>query len=178
MTVALIMVRVVLAVIFAVAGLAKLATARRTTARVRLFGVPERWARLFAALIPVTELAIVALVVPNATARVGGALAAIVLVVFSAAIVRLLIRGEAPDCNCFGVLHSSRVGPGMLVRNVCLAACAAVVAAVPAAGIPIAPGVVIVAVVVIGMVTFGVSRWRERQQQLRRRRVESPAQRA
>jgi hypothetical protein len=177
LTVALVILRIALAAVFAVAGIAKLAALRRTAARVRQFGVPEAWARPLAVAIPVTELVIVALILPDATARAGGVLAAMVLVVFSGAIVRLLLRGEAPDCNCFGVLHSSRVGPWMLVRNVGLAAGAAVVAMAPASGIPVMPVAWIAVVAVAGCATFGIARRRERQQ-LRRRHGAPPAQRA
>jgi hypothetical protein len=176
-TVALVAARVLLAAVFAVAGVAKLTAVGRTAARVRLFGIPEAWARPLAVTIPVVELAIVGLVVPNATARIGGGLAAVVLLVFSGAIARLLVRGEAPDCHCFGALHSSRVGPGMLVRNLCLGACGIAVAAVPAAGIPIPATLWTAAVVVVALLTIAISRWRQRQQ-LRRRHAQAPAQRA
>ena len=47
------------------------------------------------------------------------------LLVFSAAIVRALARGSAPDCNCFGGLTQTEVGRGTLVRNPVLGAVAA-----------------------------------------------------
>jgi hypothetical protein len=119
--------RVALAVMFGVAALAKIAVFRRTRARVRLFGIPEAISRTVAIAIPATELAAVALLIPDATARGGGVVAALALGVFSVAVARLLVRHEAPDCNCFGVLHTTRVGPGMLVRNLVLTALALIV---------------------------------------------------
>jgi hypothetical protein len=81
-------------------------------------------------LLPLGELAIALLLVPAASARLGAILAAAALLLFSAAVARLMARGEAPECNCFGPLHSSSVGPGMLVRNLLLAGVALGIAAV------------------------------------------------
>jgi thiol-disulfide isomerase/thioredoxin len=41
--------------------------------------------------------------------------------VFSAAIVLNLARGRAPECHCFGQLHSAPAGPRTLARNALLA---------------------------------------------------------
>jgi uncharacterized membrane protein YphA (DoxX/SURF4 family) len=169
LAVVVLVIRIALAAIFLAAGLSKLAALRRTRARVRLFGVPEALARPVAVALPVTELVIGALLIPDTTARAGGLLAAVALVVFAGAIVRLIVRGEAPDCNCFGLLHSSRVGPGMLVRNLALAALAAVVAAAgPGSqlGVAVAPWAVLVVVVAVAAVA-GATR-RERAQTRRR----------
>ncbi len=111
MALAVLILRIVLAAVFLLAALAKLASMRRTWARVRLFGIPDALARPVAVALPITELVIAVLLIPEVTARAGGVLAAVALLVFAAAIVRLLARGEAPDCNCFGLLHASRVGP-------------------------------------------------------------------
>jgi peroxiredoxin/uncharacterized protein YidB (DUF937 family) len=45
-----------------------------------------------------------------------------------AGIARALARGEAPDCHCFGQLHSAPADRGALARNGALAALAGVVA--------------------------------------------------
>jgi hypothetical protein len=50
------------------------------------------------------------------------------MLAFIGGISRALARGETPDCNCFGALHSARVGWRALARNVALAALAAFVA--------------------------------------------------
>ncbi|HUB75607.1 MAG TPA: TlpA disulfide reductase family protein, partial [Solirubrobacteraceae bacterium] len=41
---------------------------------------------------------------------------------------RAMLRGEAPDCHCFGQLHTAPVGPAVRARNALLAALAAFVA--------------------------------------------------
>jgi hypothetical protein len=155
--------------VFLAAALSKLASVRRTSARVRLFGVPEALARPTAIVVPVAELVMAALLVPAATARAGGLLAALALVVFAGAVARLVARGEAPDCNCFGLLHSSRVGPGMLVRNLVLAALGAVVAVAgpgTAIGVAVAVWVALVGVAAVAVVGFATGR--ERAQTRRR----------
>jgi methylamine dehydrogenase accessory protein MauD len=43
-------------------------------------------------------------------------------------VARSLARGESHECNCFGALHSSRIGLPTLARNLLLAAAAAFIA--------------------------------------------------
>jgi hypothetical protein len=151
------------------AALSKLASVRRTSARVRLFGVTESLARPTAIAVPVAELVIAAFVIPDATARAGGLAAALALIVFAAAVVRLMARGEAPDCNCFGPLHSSRVGPGMLARNLVLAGFGVSVAvAGPGAGLGIAFAAWAGLVGAAGIAVVGCVTWRERARTRRR----------
>ena len=60
----------------------------------------------------------------------AGAIAAVVLLVcFCAAIAIAMLRGEEPQCHCFGQLHSAPAGAGALVRNALLAGLAAAVLA-------------------------------------------------
>ncbi len=169
MALVVLILRIALAAIFLAAGFAKLASLRRTWARVRLFGVPEALARPVVVGLPLVELVIAVLLIPDATARAGGALAALALGVFAVTIARLLVRGEAPDCNCFGLLHSSRVGPGMLGRNVVLAAAGALVAAAgPGAGLGVALAPWAAAVAIAAIAVVGVASWRDRVDARRR----------
>jgi uncharacterized membrane protein YphA (DoxX/SURF4 family) len=155
--------------VFLAAALSKLTSVRRTSARLRMFGVTESLARPTAIAVPVAELVIAVLLVSDATARAGGLAAALALIVFSAAVARLMARGEAPDCNCFGPLHSSRVGPGMLARNLVLAAVAVAVAvAGPGAGLGIAFAAWAGLVGVAAIAVVGCATWRERAQTRRR----------
>ena len=73
------------------------------------------------------ELITAAALVPAATGRAGAAVAIVLLSIFSAAIVRSLLAGSAPDCNCFGGIAQTKVGRGALLRNAVLAALAAFV---------------------------------------------------
>jgi peroxiredoxin len=119
--------RVLLVLVLAVAGLAKLADREGAREAVIGFGLPEALSGAAAWLLPLTELAAAVLLVASATARGGAALALVLMLIFVGAITRSLIRGEAPDCHCFGALHSEPAGPRTLIRNLALAAVAAVV---------------------------------------------------
>ena len=117
-----------LAAVFAAAGIAKLLDPRGSRDAARAFGVPDRLAGAIARGVPLSEIAIAVLLLPVAT-RSWAALAALgLLLVFCAAIARAMARGEAPECHCFGQLHSAPAGWQTLGRNAALAAMAALVA--------------------------------------------------
>ena len=119
--------RIVLALVFVVAGVTKLADHAGSRIAAEAFGVPERASDAVAWLLPVAELSAGVLLLISDTARIGGGLALALLVLFCIGITRSLIRGEAPDCHCFGQLHSAPAGPKTLARNVGLAALATLV---------------------------------------------------
>jgi hypothetical protein len=106
-----------LAVIFTVAGLAKLTDRFGTREAVREFGGPTFLVPALALVLPLAELAVAgALVIP--TTRFVGAVGALgLLAMFSAAIAASLARGKAPHCHCFGQLHSAPASWRTLVRN-------------------------------------------------------------
>ncbi len=116
--------RLVLAVVFAVAGGAKLKDRRGTRGTVIDFGAPQRLAGPLAIVIPLAELTVACLLVPPATASAGAIGALALLLIFSAAIAFNLARGRAPECHCFGQLRSAPTGWRTLGRNGVLAAIA------------------------------------------------------
>jgi thiol-disulfide isomerase/thioredoxin len=124
MDAALLIARLVVAATFAVAACAKLADRSGTLEAVRGFGALESLVRPIASILPFAELAAAVLLIPSATARAGAVLALVLLLAFSAAIARSMARGEAPDCHCFGQLHSEPAGPRTLIRNLVVAALA------------------------------------------------------
>lgn len=117
--------RLLLAGVFVVAAATKLWDRKGTREAVVGFGAPERAAAPLALLIPVAELAVAALLLPAQTALAGALAALGLLLLFTAAIAFNLARGRAPDCHCFGQLHSAPAGPGTLARNGALVAVAA-----------------------------------------------------
>lgn len=127
MNTVLLIARLLLAGTFLLAGVTKLADLGGTRAAVLGFGVPERFASPLTALVPLAELAAAVLLIASATAAAGGGLALVLLIAFGAAIARSMARGEAPECHCFGQLHSAPGGPRTLVRNAGLAAVAVAV---------------------------------------------------
>lgn len=121
-------VRVLLAAVFATAGAAKLFDLPGSRAALDAFGIPSRALRTVAVALPVAELATaVALLFPS-SARWGALAALTLLAAFMAGIARALARGQAPDCHCFGQIHSAPAGRGTLVRNGALVVLAALVA--------------------------------------------------
>jgi thiol-disulfide isomerase/thioredoxin/uncharacterized membrane protein YphA (DoxX/SURF4 family) len=124
----------VLAVVFAAAGVGKLADREGTRTAVRAFGSPERIAGPLGRVLPVAEL-LVALLLLVGPARLGGAAALGLLVAFSGAVALSLARGRTPDCHCFGQLHSAPASWKTLARNAVLALLAAVVLARGTSGV-------------------------------------------
>ena len=119
-------VRLVLAAVFAVAGTAKLLDAAGSRAALEGFGVPRAAARPAIRVLPVAELAIAAGLLVPASAWWSALAAAGLLAVFMAAIGVSMARGAAPDCHCFGRLHSAPVSWRTQLRNGVLAAAAGV----------------------------------------------------
>ncbi|MEJ7786711.1 MAG: TlpA disulfide reductase family protein [Solirubrobacteraceae bacterium] len=120
-------IRVLLAAVFLAAGAGKLLDPAGSRRALGEFGVPARALGIAAVLLPLAEVLTAAALLPVQTAP-WGALAALVLVlVFIAGIGRALARGEAPDCHCFGQIHSAPAGRGTLARNAVLAGLAGVV---------------------------------------------------
>src|SRR5262249_55986918 len=117
MDLALFGVRMVLAAVFVVAGVAKLLDRPGSAQALTNFGVSPQLARPFSVLLPLTELTIAFALLPVRTAWWAGLGALILLLLFNAAIGLNLVRGRAPECHCFGQLHSEPVGWSTLARN-------------------------------------------------------------
>lgn len=120
--------RLVLAGVFALAALGKLFDLTGARRAAREFGVPRPLVSTFALALPLCELAIAVALVPVASAWLAAVLAAVLLLGFVAAIARAMVRGERPDCHCFGQIHSSPAGFGAIARNVGLACLAGLIA--------------------------------------------------
>lgn len=128
MSTAVLIARAILAVVFAAAGATKLADLRTTRVSLLGFGVSVRLAPAASLVLPLVELTVAVTLVPTGTAVGAGTAAVIMLAAFNAAIGLALARGERPECNCFGRIHSRPVGWPELVRNLLLAAVAGTVA--------------------------------------------------
>jgi len=118
---ALLVVRVCLGGVFAVAGLSKLRDPRGTWSMLRSFGAGVRLSDVLARVLPMVEIATAAALVPTASARYGACSALALLTVFTAAIGWNLVRGRRPDCRCFGQLTAAPVGMKTIARNVVFA---------------------------------------------------------
>jgi thiol-disulfide isomerase/thioredoxin/uncharacterized membrane protein YphA (DoxX/SURF4 family) len=120
MNTALLVARVVLAIIFLTAGITKLADRRGSIRAVREFGIPQTLSGPLGTLLPVVEIAVAVALIPLATAKAGAVGAAVLLLGFMTGITVAMAQGNAPDCHCFGQLHSSPAGWKTLVRNTLL----------------------------------------------------------
>jgi peroxiredoxin/uncharacterized membrane protein YphA (DoxX/SURF4 family) len=125
--------QLVLAAVFATAGVAKLLDLPGSRKAVADFGVPAGIATPFGTALPIMEIVVAAALIFVPTARWGAVAGLILLAAFIGGIANAMRRGQTPDCNCFGQIHSSPAGPKTLARNVVLTAIAIlVVAAGPA----------------------------------------------
>jgi peroxiredoxin len=121
----LLLARIGLALVFTVAGVAKLLDREGTRDSLTQFGVSERLAAPAALALPVAELGTAALLLVTPTAVWGAIAAMALLLLFVLGIGRAMAQGMEPDCNCFGQLRSRPVGPWTLTRNGLLLAIAA-----------------------------------------------------
>jgi hypothetical protein len=126
--------RLVLAAMFAVAGAAKLRDRRGAGQAALEFGAPERLAGLVGLILPLAELTVAGLLLVPGTVLAGEAGALALLLLFSVAIGIALARGRAPDCHCFGQLHSAPASWRTLGRNGLLAAVAVLALSASLAG--------------------------------------------
>ena len=116
----LLIVRLGLSAVFAVAAAAKLFDRAGTVESLTSFGVPARARTFVSVALPVFELMIAVALIPTASAAWAALAAALLLAVFSVAVARVLARGEPVDCNCFGSLSARPVGRRTLIRNLAL----------------------------------------------------------
>jgi peroxiredoxin/uncharacterized membrane protein YphA (DoxX/SURF4 family) len=121
MDTALLVARLLLASVFAVAGASKLADRKGSRQALLDFGVPAPLASPLGTLLPLAELAVASALVPADTARWGAVGALALLLLFAAGISANLARGKKPGCRCFGQLHSAPAGWSTLARNGVLA---------------------------------------------------------
>ncbi len=124
MGVALLVSRIALALVFAVAGLAKLADRAGSRKAIVDFGLPAPLAGPLGVLLPLAELTVAVALIPTATAWWGAVGGLVLLFLFIGGISVNLARGRKPDCHCFGQIYSSPAGWSTLIRNGVLAAIA------------------------------------------------------
>jgi hypothetical protein len=125
-----ILIAVALAALFAQAAWHKLRAPSEFAAVLAAYAlVPRTVVPTFARLLPLSELAVaVALVLPKSSQAAALAASALLLL-YALAMGINLVRGRYElDCGCLGPYRRRRVSTWMVVRNVALAAAAALVA--------------------------------------------------
>ncbi len=109
--------RILLVAIFGVAGFAKLFDLSGSKKAVEGFGVPESLAKLLGVLLPIVEIAIAISLLFVQTSWFGAIGGAVLLGIFIAGMTWQWKQGNAPDCHCFGQVHSEPVSPKSIIRN-------------------------------------------------------------
>lgn len=105
--------RVLLGVVFVVAGASKVANAATWPAQAAGLGVP----RGVAVIVPWAELAMGALLLVGLAMPAVAIVAVAVLVVFTVVLARALIAGRHPPCACFGAWSAAPIGWHHVARN-------------------------------------------------------------
>jgi len=117
----------VLAAVFAVAGAAKLFDLKGSRQAVGDFGVPASLVPAVGVLLPIAEIATALALVIHPIARWGAVAALALLLVFVGGVANAMRQGKDVDCGCFGRIYAATAGSLTLVRNGLMAALALVV---------------------------------------------------
>ena len=121
MEVVLLLIRIFLFGVFALAGVGKLLDLEGSEKAIREFGVNEELAKPLAIFLPAAELLIALAFIPVSTAWLGAIGACLLLAVFIGGMIWQMAKGNAPDCHCFGAIHSEPVSTKSLIRNIVFA---------------------------------------------------------
>lgn len=122
----LLMIRLILAALLITAGVAKLADRKGAEKAAKGFGVSGPLATFGPVLLSIGEIIIGSMLLFPSVSWFGAVGAVTLLVVFIVMMTYQWFKGNAPDCHCFGQLHSEPVGVKSIVRNVLFLALAAV----------------------------------------------------
>jgi len=117
MLIALIIIRLSLALVFGTAGVTKLLDLKGTQSSLDSFGLAKALIPWVSILLPVAELGICVALLFGVAAWAASLAALLLLCLFCTVIAVNLSRGQTPDCHCFGQLYSRPLGRGTLIRN-------------------------------------------------------------
>ncbi len=126
MEILLLSLRLALATVFGVAAFGKLADRDGSEKALNDFGVPKALVPALIYLLPISEIVVAILLLFVEISWFGAIGAAGLFAVFTGGMVYQFAKGNAPDCHCFGQIHSEPVGVSSILRNVALIAIAVV----------------------------------------------------
>ncbi|MGI8786542.1 MAG: MauE/DoxX family redox-associated membrane protein [Pyrinomonadaceae bacterium] len=121
MEIILLLIRLILFGIFALAGVGKLLDLEGSEKAVKAFGTPEEYAKFFAVALPFAEIIFAVCLLFVETSWIGAIGATVLLLSFIGGMIWQLAQGNAPDCHCFGAIHSEPVSKRSLIRNIIFA---------------------------------------------------------
>jgi uncharacterized membrane protein YphA (DoxX/SURF4 family) len=108
--------RIVVGIVFVIAGASKLAAGPAWPRQARELGAP----RFTVAPVPWIELAIGASLAAGAIRPIPALAAIVMLLAFSVLLVLRIREGRRPACACFGAWSERPIGPAHLARNAVL----------------------------------------------------------
>ncbi len=117
MEIVLLILRLILFGVFAVSGISKLLDPEGSSKALREFGTPEEFTKFFAYALPFAELVFAVCLLFTSMSWVGAVGTLILLLSFTGGMIWQIAHGRAPDCHCFGQIHSEPVGKESLIRN-------------------------------------------------------------
>lgn len=118
--------RLALAAVFGVAAFGKLADREGSEKALNDFRVPKALVPALIYLLPLSEIVVAISLLFVEISWFGAIGAAGLFAVFTGGMVYQFAKGNAPDCHCFGQIHSEPVGVSSILRNVALIAIAVV----------------------------------------------------
>lgn len=121
MDILLLLLRLGLAGVMALAGVAKLADLDGSRKAFEGFGVPASLTRVGPILLSVAEIVIAGLLLFPGTSWLGAIGGLALLLLFIGQMAYQLAKGNAPDCHCFGQVYSAPVSATSVIRNVVFA---------------------------------------------------------
>src|SRR5262245_38966636 len=93
--------RLLLAGVFALAGVGKLLDPTGSRRSLADFGVPQPLIAIGSIALPLSELAVALALLSQASAAYGAVAALVLVTLFIGGITLNLARGRRPDCHCF-----------------------------------------------------------------------------
>jgi len=121
MDILLLLLRLGLAGVMALAGVAKLADLNGSRKAFEGFGVPASLSTVGPVLLSVAEIVLAGLLLFPGTSWLGAVGTLGLLLLFVGQMTYQLAKGNAPDCHCFGQVYSAPVSAVSVIRNVLFA---------------------------------------------------------
>jgi len=121
MEIILLLIRLFLAAIFVAAGIGKFLDLEGAEKSVKAFGTPADLAKTFAVAIPFAEIVFGTSLLFVSVSWIGSVGVFLFLLVFIGGMIWQLAQGNAPECHCFGAIHSEPVSTKSLIRNIIFA---------------------------------------------------------
>ncbi|MEP7149358.1 MAG: MauE/DoxX family redox-associated membrane protein [Acidobacteriota bacterium] len=116
----LLIIRLILFAVFALAAVGKFLDLKGSEKAVKDFGTPDEFAKTFAIALPFAEIVFAFCFLFVSLSWLGAIGGLILLLTFTGGMLWQMAQGNAPDCHCFGQIHSEPIGRKSLVRNIIL----------------------------------------------------------